>query len=308
MTAHRRAAPALAALLYPTLIGAGPAVSPVFLLAALVVPAVGLVTAHRTRPPHERTRAVALAAVAAPPLYAWLGGLLDFQTALPVRALTLWYPGWTALAAVAAVDAGRRPSSSAPSRPSRLAFVHGGAALVVVAFAALHIANHLAGLAGGATHVAVMHVLRGVYRHPAVEPVLLAAIAFQIASGLRLLWPHADRRGTWWDTAQLASGAYLAAFFLSHLTAALRARWLRGIDTDWQWLTADSMLTDPWSARLAPYYFLGIVAVGVHAAAGLRYVMRARGWRGAAADRTAVAIAIAAVVVSALVMTGLLRA
>lgn len=301
-----RGVPALAALLYPTVIWAGPAISPWFLAVALAVPAAGIVAVHRVRASHRRACAVALATVAAPALYSWLGGLLDFQTVVPIRALTLWYPGWTALAIVAATDAGA-PESPRPPRPSRLAFLHGGVGAVIALFAIAHLANHLAGLWGGAAHVAVMQALRVVYRQPLVEAVLLGAIAVQAASGLRLLRAHADRPSAWWDTAQLASGAYLGAFFLSHLTAALRARWLRGVDTNWQWLTADSMLTDPWSARLAPYYALGIVAFGVHAAAGLRYVMRGRGWPTASADRAAAVLAFAATLVSALVMTGLLR-
>ena len=137
--------------------------------------------------------------------------------------------------------------------------------------------------------------------------MLLAAVAFQAVSGLRLLRAHAGRTRSWWHTTQVASGAYLGVFFLSHLTAALRARWLRGVDTNWQWLTADSMLLDPWSARLAPYYALSIVALGVHAALGLRYVLRERGWTVAVADRVAVLATVAAVTASALIMTALLR-
>ena len=153
-----------------------------------------------------------------------------------------------------------------------------------------------------------MAALRTAYRAGPVEAVLLAAVAFQALSGLRLLRPHAERGGSWWDTAQTASGAYLAVFFLSHLTAALRARWLRGIDTNWQWLTADSMLTDPWSARLAPYYFLAVVAFGVHAGLGLRYVVRARGWAPAYANLAGLVPPVVATVASVVIMAALLGA
>jgi succinate dehydrogenase/fumarate reductase cytochrome b subunit len=151
-----------------------------------------------------------------------------------------------------------------------------------------------------------MTALRTIYRLPLVEAVLLAAVAFQILAGLALLRRHVERDGSWWATAQVSSGAYLAGFFLSHLTAALRARWLRGVDTNWVWLTADSLLSDPWSARLTPYYALSVVAFGVHAGLGLRYVLRARGWPPGVANRAGILVPMAAVVASAAIMSALL--
>jgi succinate dehydrogenase/fumarate reductase cytochrome b subunit len=302
-----RALPALAAIIYPVLIWAGPAVSPLCLAVALVVPALGVLGVHRAGKSYPRARAVALAAVAAPPLYSWLGGLLDFQSALPLNGLGVWYPMWAALALVAATD-DAEPVGTARPRPGRLAFAHGCSGAVVAVFALAHLANHLAALSGGERHIAIMAALRTVYRLPAVEAVLLAAVTFQVLTGVSLLRQHAGRDGSWWDTAQASSGAYLAGFFLSHLTAALRARWLRGVDTNWVWLTADSMLSDPWSARLAPYYALSVVALGVHAGLGVRYVMRVRGWSPAAADRAGVVVPTASAVASALIMIALLRA
>ena len=305
MTRLARAAPALAAIVYPALIWAGPAVSPLFLAVALVVPALGVVGVHRAGNTYPRAREVALVAVAAPPLYSWLGGLLDFQSVLPVHALGIWYPTWAALALVAASD-DARTVIAARSRPGRLAFAHGCSGAVIALFGLAHVANHITGLWGGERHIAVMAALRTIYRMPVVEGVLLAAVTFQVLTGLALLRRHAERDGSWWDTAQVTSGAYLAGFFLSHLTAALRARWLRGVDTNWLWLTADSMLSDPWSARLAPYYALGVVALGLHAGLGLRYVMHARGWSLASANRAGIVVPMASAVASALIMTALL--
>lgn len=68
------------------------------------------------------------------------------------------------------------------------------------------------------------------------------------------------------------------------------------------------MLTDPWSARLAPYYALSVVAVGVHAALGLRYVLRACGWAPAVADGVSLGASLVATLASALIMTALLSA
>lgn len=299
------AVPALAALAYPALIWAGPALTPAFLLLALAAPATGVLWTHRAGMSRPRARVVALATVAAPALYSWLGGLLDFQHAIPVSADTVWYPLYAGLAVLGTMDTAG-PATRRP-RPARLAFLHGCSGAVVAAFALAHIANHLSAVAGGAVHMAVMAALRTIYRAPAVEILLLASVALQAMTGLRLLRAHSGRDGSWWDTAQLASGVYLTAFFASHLTAALRARWLRGVDTNWVWLTADSMLTDPWSARLAPYYALSVIALGVHAGMGLRFILTARGWSSRAADGTALVMASAATAASALIMFALLR-
>jgi hypothetical protein len=300
-----RAAPALGALVYPGLIWCGPAIWPALLGLALVVPAAGLVVFHRTSSAYPRTRGVALLAVGAPALYSWLGGLLDFQRVLPLHAVGVWYPLWALCSVVAFTEAPRPIRRS--DRADRLAFAHGISATVITLFAVAHIANHVTGLGGGERHIAVMAGLRLVYRAPAVEAVLLASVAFQMFSGLRLLRDTLDRNTDWIGTWQACAGAYLACFFASHLTAALRARLLRGVDTNWVWLTADSMLTDPWSARLAPYYFLGVIALGVHAAAGLRYVILARGNSRHMADRLFLGTAAGATVISSVIMWGLLR-
>lgn len=305
MRSITRVTPPLAALLYPTLVWAGPAVSPLFLAVSLIAPAIAVLGVHRASLAYPRARAIALLAVAAPALYSWLGGLFDFQRALPVNSLGVWYLLWIPLALIAGLERAR-PETPLPPRPSGLAFAHGCSAAIISLFAIAHLSNHLAGLGGGALHVRVMAALRPIYRAQPVEAVLLAAIAFQIVSGLRLLRPHAERAASWWATAQTSSGIYMALFFCSHLTAALRARWLRGVDTNWRWLTADSMLTDPWSARLAPYYFLGVIAFGVHAGLGLRYILRARGWSPAAADRAGLLPPALAVIASIAIMTALL--
>lgn len=301
-----RTAPALAALAYPVVVWGGTAVSPLLLVAALGVPVVGAVVARHTSARHPWSRAVAVAAVTAPPLFSWLGGLLDFQTALPFHALGVWVPLWTTLLVVTVIEPSVEPRP-ARSDASRLAFAHGVSAAILTTYAVVHIANHLVGLWSGDAHIAVMAALRLVYRQPIVEAVLLGAVAFQMLSGLWLLAVKPVRALTWIDTLQRVSAAYMAVFFLSHLTAALRARHLRGVDTNWTWLTSDSMLTDPWSARLAPYYFLSIVALGVHGGLGLRHVLIGHGVAEVSANRVAMLVGLGAVAVSALVLTGLLR-
>jgi succinate dehydrogenase/fumarate reductase cytochrome b subunit len=302
-----RIAPPMAALVYPILIWSGPAVFPALLALALAVPVLAIVVFdHAALQNYPRARAIAVTVAGAPPLYSWLGGLLDFQRLLPFGSLGIWIPLWSALAWLAYTERPRFMVNPA-ARPARLAFAHGLSATVIVTFAIAHLTNHLFGLSSGARHIEVMNWLRGVYRQPIVEAVLLGSVAFQFVSGLRLVWAKLARRGDWFDSLQIASGLYLALFFLSHLTAVLRARHLRHVDTNWVWLTADSMLHDPWSARLAPYYFLGVIALGVHAGAGLRFVLIAHGQSLQLANRVFFVVTAATTAVSVLILTALLR-
>lgn len=304
-----RAAAPLAALTYPALIWCGPQLSPIFLALSLVVPAIGLAAVHRlgASGAFPLGRKAALLAVAAPPLFSLLGGWLDFQRALPFNSVGVWVPLWGSLALAALVEQPKAPTRPAASG-RRLALAHGVAAAAIMLFAAAHLLNHLAGLLGGDAHVAVMRALRVIYRHRLVEPVLLSALVFQIVSGTWLVWRKLERPGGWFDSLQLSTGAYLMVFFLSHVSAVLRARLLRGTDTNWAWLAGGELLTDPWSARLVPYYFLAVIALGVHGACGLRVALLGHGLseeRGAALVKALAAIAVLA---STAVIVGLLRA
>lgn len=86
----------------------------------------------------------------------------------------------------------------------------------------------------------------------------------------------------------------------------LRTRHLRGTDTDWDWLTSSPLLTDARSARLTPYYWLGVIALGVHGAAGLRYLTMAHGVSERMANRLFVGAIFGAVLASSLIVTGMI--
>src|SRR5213592_2524911 len=59
--------------------------------------------------------------------------------------------------------------------------LHRTSAILIAAFACLHVANHLASLAGIPSHIAFMEAARKLYRQPAVEFPLLLSVAFQLA-------------------------------------------------------------------------------------------------------------------------------
>lgn len=303
-----RALAPLAALLYPAIIWCGSRSSPFVLALGLAVPLLGLVASHRIGPTagYRCARGIAHLAVAAPPLFALLGGWLDFQRAIPIHGLGVWLVLWSALAIAAVLE---RPRAARPDARAarRLAMAHGVAAAAITLFVVVHLGNHLAGLLGAETHTAIMHALRKVYRHSLVEPILLAIVAFQVATGAALLWRKLARSTGWFDTLQTATGAYIMMFLLSHTSAALRARYLRGTDTNWAWAGGPELFTDPWSARLAPYYVLAVIAFGVHGACGLRTVALGHGASPALGARLVAIGAAVSTVVSALIFTGLVR-
>ncbi|WP_374427300.1 hypothetical protein [Tabrizicola sp.] len=135
--------------------------------------------------------------------------------------------------------------------------VHRALAVGLGLFLALHLGNHLAGLAGQETHGAAQEILRLVYRHPLVEPILLAAVAVQAALGIALL----ARRPRL--TLQTVSGGYLALFLAIHLAAVLSAR-LQGTETDLAFAAAGLHAPAPWPAVFAAYYGLAVLAVFAH--------------------------------------------
>lgn len=221
---HRfnRALPSLAALAYPGLIWSGPAISPILLAISVLVPVLGLLIArridHRLFP---RSRWIAFAVVGTPALYSLLGGWLDFQQVVPFKGLHVWIVVWLACACIALLERPARPTvEGALPLQGRLALAHGLAAVLITAFAALHLTNHFAGLWGGEAHTAIMQGLRRAYRHPIAETILLGSLGFQMLSGLILLRRKLPYALSWVDSLQAASALYLVLFLLSHVSAS----------------------------------------------------------------------------------------
>src|SRR5262245_34776830 len=73
----------------------------------------------------------------------------------------------------------------------------------------------------------IMDLLRVWYRSDIVQPILVALFAFQLLSGLRLLWAAIARRADIYSSIQTATAAYLVVFaplfVISHLAMGLRA-------------------------------------------------------------------------------------
>lgn len=232
-------------------------------------------------------RRAAFAALAAPPLFV-LTGVVSSLLHSPIRDIWTWSLVWLAVGVGATVAVARARSRPAGGITGRLRVLHGVTGLVILLFVALHLANHLTGLFGPLVHARVMAIGRVVYRSQLVEPVLVAILLVQVASGLRLAWRWSSRPLDAAKVMQTGSGAYLAAFILTHLNSAfVSARWVHGTPTDWAWATGapDGLLMDAWNIRLLPHYALGVFFIIAHLFCGLRTILLAHGVRQSTADR-----------------------
>ena len=141
--------------------------------------------------------------------------------------------------------------------------LHALSAVLIVAFVCLHIANHLAGLAGAATHIAFMEAARSVYRFRVVELTLLGCVAFQVVSGFTLVVRDWKQRHGFIPWLQAISGAYLSFFLVIHVGAVLFGRGMLNLDTNFYFAAAGFHVA-PFQFFFAPYYFLGVVALFTH--------------------------------------------
>ena len=130
-------------------------------------------------------------------------------------------------------------------------------------FIGIHLVNQAMALGGAAKHVALMNVLRGVYRHPIVETLLLLAVLSQFGTGLRLAFGR--KRSTGVERLQAWSGLYLAFFLVMHVGAVMYGR-SAGIDTNF-YFAAAGLADTTQSFFFIPYYFLAVSAVFLHVAA-----------------------------------------
>ncbi len=162
----------------------------------------------------------------------------------------------------------------------RLRRLHRVSAAVVATFVVIHVANHLAGVAGIAAHLAFMQVARTVYRQPAVEALLLACVGFQALSGLWLLIVRRNERQGTVAWAQALSGAYLALFLIIHVGAVMAGRFALSLDTNF-YFAAAGLHARPHAYFFAPYYGLAVIAVFTHLGCAARGHVRTLTTRGA---------------------------
>jgi hypothetical protein len=227
-------------------------------------------------------------AFAAPPLFVLIG-VFFYMLKVPNGDYAFWAIAWLGVLGFAAFGA---PTNEMPAvAPRWLRTAHGfSAAAIVVIFLAWHLANHMTAAWSFEENKKIMDLLRVWYRSDIVQPILVALFAFQLLSGLRLLWAAIARRADIYSSIQTATAAYLAVYITSHLIAVfILGRAFLGIDTTFGWASGapTGLLHDPWNVRLIPHYSLAPLFVISHLAMGLRAVLLGHGVRAAFANRLA---------------------
>lgn len=280
------------------------------LVLAASIPLVGLACAYGLRAASDpqdwrmRTRSLAYLAMAAPPLFVFIGvtrGLIGH----PSSDEAIWLGLWGAVIAYVGLRPPAAADAAAVARP-RLRVVHGVSASLILLFIAFHLTNHLSGLIGPDVHAAIMKSGRTIYRQPIVEPLLIGLLLFQIGSGVALARRWSRLPGDGFRVLQIGSGLYIASFIVTHLNSALiGARLARHVETDWAWASGapEGLIHDAWNIRLVPHYGWGVFFVLAHLLLGLRQVLVAhaaplpvvnRLWAGGIVACGAVALAIMA--------------
>jgi succinate dehydrogenase/fumarate reductase cytochrome b subunit len=182
----------------------------------------------------------------------------------------------------------------------KLRKLHGLSAVIVAAYAVVHIANHLAALHSVEAHIAFMDAARKVYRSRLVEWILLCAVAFQIGSGLTAVVRDWRQRSGFIPWLQAGSGGYLAYFLLNHVGAVLFGRAALGLDTNFYYAAA-GLYVPPFQFYFAPYYFLAVLALFTHIGCALYWRVEQPSRRiGAVAVPATIGAAISLLIVLAL--------
>jgi len=232
-------------------------------------------------------RRLAHLAFAAPPLFVLIG-VLFYMLELPKGDYVAWGIGWLGVLGFAAFAV---PGKETPTAATWIRTAHGfSAAAIVAIFLVWHLANHLTAAWSLETNKAIMDLLRAWYRSDVIQPIILALFAFQLLSGLRLLWAKIPRDADVYSSIQTATGGYLAVYITSHLIAVfILGRIFLAIDTTFAWASGapTGLLSDPWNVRLIPHYSLAVLFVISHLAMGARAILLGHGALLASANRLA---------------------
>jgi hypothetical protein len=256
-----------------------------------------------------RSRIAAHLAFATPSLFVGFGNSANLLHS-PQLTTIIWPIFWAIVAVmVFAPRTARRPAAPmGPAGYRRLGIAHGiSACFILVVFLAPHLANHTAGLLSGTAHIEFMKAARQLYRASTFEPLLLALIGFQIASGTLLVRRRLRNASDFFGSVQTMTGVYVGIYFLAHLTAVFGARYA-GTDTNWNWLTNNdhSMVASLSNLRLIAHYWFGPIALATHLGCGVRLVLRQHSFPTQFADIVPRLAIGAGVVVSSIILVALL--
>jgi succinate dehydrogenase/fumarate reductase cytochrome b subunit len=150
--------------------------------------------------------------------------------------------------------------------------LHRLSGIVIAFFLLLHVTNHLFALGGPKLHITVMNLFRYAYRFLPVEILLLLCVAFQIISGVVLVFKKGFLKQPLYVKIQIASGLYLSFFMIYHVRAIMLGRYQWKVDTDF-YFAAGVANNYPSKLFFIPYYTLSLACVFAHIACA-HYIKR----------------------------------
>jgi hypothetical protein len=127
----------------------------------------------RDDPEGCRARNIAHLAFATPSLYVGFGNVAYYVFQAPSAAPIAWLVFWALVTMIGLLGPRSSPIAAAmtPTGHRRLALAHGvSASAILLLFIGPHIVNHAAGFWNGPVHIAIMNVVRRVYRNDIVQP------------------------------------------------------------------------------------------------------------------------------------------
>lgn len=149
----------------------------------------------------------------------------------------------------------------------KLTSIHRITGIIIAVFTFAHLFNHAMAWFGVETHREIMETFRIVYRQPFVELLLIACFGFQVYSGIRqVIYVRKQTSLALNECLQLYSGLVFAYFIVQHIPAILFQRAYFKLNTNF-YFAARVVMEAPFKFYFVPYYFLGIMAFGLHIAA-----------------------------------------
>jgi hypothetical protein len=144
--------------------------------------------------------------------------------------------------------------------------IHSTSGLLLSVFAGLHLFNHCFSVIGAEKHIEVMNAFRQLYRNIFIETLLLAAVAIQLYSGLKLFTGKRKTAKSFFAQLHIWTGLYLAVFFVIHVGAVIAGRVVLHLDTNLYFGVA-GLNSFPFNLFFIPYYFLAVVSFSGHLSA-----------------------------------------
>lgn len=145
--------------------------------------------------------------------------------------------------------------------------LHRVTGIIIALFVSAHLFNHAMAWFGVETHREIMEALRKIYRQPVVEVLLVLCFGFQVYSGIKQVRRLKNKSTlSLNDRLQIYSGLVFAFFIVQHIPAVLFQRAYFQLDTNF-YFAARVVLEAPFKYYFVPYYFIGIMAFGIHLAA-----------------------------------------